>query len=67
MKDIINGKSRLGFNYYQMVITIYCDKAYEIAKSYGWHEEKTDTLYNEVSEGLVADRKRGINGCNSGV
>lgn len=53
----------VGFNYHEKVITNYCNRAYEIAKSKGWHEEKRETgtllalIHSEVSEALEADRK----------
>lgn len=30
----------VGFNYHEKVINSYCNRAYQIAKSKGWHEEK---------------------------
>ena len=56
----------LGFNYHEKVINNYCNRAYEIAKSKGWHEEKRETgtllalIHSEVSEALEADRKGDI-------
>lgn len=53
----------LDFNYREKVINNYCQQAYEIAKSKGWHEEKRETgtilalIHSEVSEALEADRE----------
>lgn len=53
----------VGFNYQEKVLNDYCNRAYEIAQSKGWHEEKRETgtilalIHSEVSEALEADRK----------
>ena len=53
----------VGFNYHEKVINNYCRRAYETAKSKGWHEEERETgtllalIHSEVSEALEADRK----------
>ncbi|WP_163102273.1 MazG nucleotide pyrophosphohydrolase domain-containing protein [Peribacillus alkalitolerans] len=45
------------------VINQLCQKAFEIAKSKGWHDEERETgtqlalIHSEVSEALEADRK----------
>lgn len=52
----------LGFNYYEKVINDYCKRAYEIAKSKGWHEKEREMgtmlalVHSEISEALEADR-----------
>lgn len=48
---------------HEKMINNYCNRAYAIAKSKGWHEEKRETgtvlalIHSEVSEALEADRK----------
>lgn len=53
----------VGFNYHEHVINNYCIRAFEIAKSKGWHEVEREMgtvlalIHSEVSEALEADRK----------
>lgn len=56
-------EQNVGFNYHEKVVNSYCNRAYQIAKSKGWYEEKRETgtllalIHSEVSEALEADRK----------
>lgn len=53
----------LEFNHHEKVINNYCERAFEIATSKGWHEKESETgtmlalIHSEVSEALEADRK----------
>lgn len=51
------------FPVHEMIIENYCKRAFETAKSKGWHDEERETgtmlalIHSEVSEALEADRK----------